>query len=203
MEIFTLRIGYMPTNCYIISADKQADAAVIDPGGNFEPIMNLLNRRGKNVKWVLITHGHFDHIIGARDLQANGAAVYVHLLDKEMLKNADGLAKSIGLQIKPCFADKIMLGEDTLRLGGLTVEVMHTPGHTKGSVCFVAENNIFSGDTLFFEDYGRTDLPGGSAADMEKSIKALFALEGDYKVYPGHGQATTLSHERIHNPVSR
>lgn len=201
MKIMTIQVGYLQTNCYIITDENQSEAVIIDPGGGYERITKYLKDSNKSPYAVLLTHGHFDHYLAAKKFQELGAKVYIHKLDEELLTKRQGLASSFGMTITSLNADCIFEDNDIIKIGNLEFKVMHTPGHSKGSSCFIIEDSIFSGDTLFLQSYGRTDFLDGSFPEIKKSLLKLFALEGDYKVYPGHMEETTLSYERIHNPI--
>lgn len=202
MEIKRIRAGYLQTNCYIVTEEGQMEAVIIDPGIRVNLIRDYLKEKGKTASTVLLTHGHFDHILSVKDLQDMGARVYIHGLDADMLvHNKSSLAALVGAELKSCQADECFSDGDDISVGSLAFKVMHTPGHTRGSSCFLIGDALFSGDTLFYEDCGRTDLEGGSFPVIKESLKKLMELDGDYKVYPGHMQSTTLAHERISNPV--
>ncbi|MBR6005143.1 MAG: MBL fold metallo-hydrolase, partial [Clostridia bacterium] len=160
---------------------------------------------GCKVKYVLLTHGHFDHILGTRGIQMQyGASVVIHKDDSAMLSDAAlNLARINGAEnvFNPVMPDIVVDDGDSLFLGGTEIKVIHTPGHTKGSVCYIIEDEktIFSGDTHFCHTGGRTDFPGGSTEELKNSLKKLVALEGDYRVLPGHNRETNLDSERTRN----
>ena len=196
--------GSLGEHIYILGADGTKDVVVIDPG-EAKPALAALERDSLNCVAVLLTHGHFDHIGGVRALKdAYGATVYIHEADAGMLKsNRMSLAVLTGELVKPVEADVLLQGGETLELAGLKLDVIHTPGHTKGGVCYAlkSERKLFVGDTLFMEGAGRTDFPGGSEKELYHSIAdKLFPLEGDFDVYCGHEEDTTLEHERNNNP---
>ena len=192
LKVHTLPLGSYQTNCYIIHDEAAATCCVIDPGYNPEIILDKVDELGLTVEAVLLTHGHFDHVGGVRQLAAEtGCAVYIC---------SEDLSMPPMMTAGPLYYTKTY-GEGTkLTLAGLDIYVIHTPGHTPGSVCLMCENTIFSGDTLFWGSCGRTDLPGGSWNTIRVSLKRLADLPGDYEVYPGHGDFTTLSFERKMNP---
>lgn len=201
-------LGQIETNTYVLESD--GEFAVIDPAAESTALKNFLN--GKNVKYVLLTHGHFDHITGVNPLVSEtGARVCIHALDSEMLSDGNkSFYTSHFSGIQPEIrADKLLNGNDEIILGGTKIRVMHTPGHTNGSVCYIAQNDriIFSGDTLFRLSAGRTDLAGISPVlagrNEIESLKRLAELPGDFTVYPGHGEETTLQFERENNRYMR
>ena len=196
--------GSLGEHIYLLGADNTSDVIVIDPG-EAEPALDALKRDGKSCVAVLLTHGHFDHIGGVRALKDTfDAKVYIHEADAGMLQsNRMSLAVLTGQLGKPVEADILLNGGETLELAGLTLNVIHTPGHTKGGVCYVlkSDRKLFVGDTLFLEGAGRTDFPGGDEKELYHSIAdRLFPLEGDFDVYCGHEEETTLQHERTNNP---
>ena len=195
MNILTLPLGSYQTNCYIAWGENSDDCIVIDPGYEPEIVLAETQRLGKSIAAILLTHGHFDHVGGVRWLEMEtDCPVYLHLQELTLPENftAGPLVYTRGYD-----------EGDMLEVAGLRLRVLHTPGHTPGSVCLLAEDTIFSGDTLFMDACGRTDFPGGDGALMRKSLLRLAALEGDYRVLPGHGAATTLTQERKYNPYLR
>lgn len=196
--------GSLEEHIYLLGADGTTDTIVIDPG-EAQPALDALNKDGRNCVAILLTHGHFDHIGGVRTLkEAFDAPIFIHEADATMLQsNRMSLAVLTGNLVKPVEADVLLHGGETLKLAGLELDVIHTPGHTKGGVCYVlkSEKKLFVGDTLFLEGSGRTDFPGGSEKELYHSIAdKLFPLEGDFDVYCGHEEDTTLEHERKNNP---
>jgi len=204
MKVITITIGMMDENCYIVVSD-QGNAAVIDPGGEAERILSYIEKNGLTVTKLLLTHGHFDHLLALKALKdATGAEICIHEADRRMPERAEeNLAALFGTGYQPVSADRLLQDGDTVSVDEITFTVVHTPGHTPGSVCYRAEGILFSGDTLFAGSIGRTDFPNGSYAEMEASLKKLTALEGDYTVLSGHGEKTTLDWERQHNPYIR
>ncbi len=202
MDIINISSGYMSANTYILKDSATGDAAIVDPGGDSEYIISQIHLNSANVKYIFLTHGHFDHILAlGRIREYTGAKVYIHALDNVCLNNPTfSLMTHIGRSDRFGDADVLLDGGEEIAVGESTVRVMHTPGHTPGSVCFITDNGIISGDTLFYESIGRTDFPGGSFESIEDSIKKLYSIEGDITVYPGHGRATSIEHERKFNP---
>ena len=192
LNIETYPLGSYQTNCYIVYRDDSPDCIVIDPGYEPETVLLAVKRLKKNLAAILLTHGHFDHVGAVKDLVAEtDCKVYIHEYD---------LALPATLTAGPLYYTDVYDEGDVLQLAGLTVRVLHTPGHTPGSVCLMVEDNLFSGDTLFRDSCGRTDLPGGNGAEIFKSLRRLAALEGDYRVLPGHSMESTLEEERENNP---
>ena len=195
LKTYTLTLGDYQTNCYIIHDDSVSSCCVIDPGYTPEAVMDFLEDKGLTVEAILLTHGHFDHVGGVRELAAEyGCPVYLC---------AGDLSMPPMMTNGPLYYTHTYGEGDTLRLAGLTVSVLHTPGHTPGSVCLMAQNSIFSGDTLFQGSCGRIDFPGGDGRQMKASLARLAQIEGNYFIYPGHGSATTLRDEKRYNPYLR
>lgn len=192
MQISVLPMGSLDTNCYVVSDEQSKQAAVIDPAADGDRLAEALGNAGLSLKMILLTHGHYDHVGGVKALHdATGAPVYLHEADLTLPEAITGGPL--------CYTDTYADG-DRLSVGGIGLTVLHTPGHTPGSVCLLAGDDVlFSGDTLFAGSCGRTDLPGGNPADMLSSLAKLDALDGDRRVYPGHGADTTLSYERQNN----
>lgn len=192
MHIVTMPLGAYQTNCYLLWQDGQDSCLVIDPGYEPEKVLKKAGQLGKRIEAILLTHGHFDHVGGVRQLAAD-ADCHVYLCQQD-------LSMPQQLTAGPLYYTHTYGEGDTLTLAGIPLQVLHTPGHTPGSVCLLAEDALFSGDTLFEGSCGRTDLPGGDTATILASLARLQQLPGDYRVYPGHGSATTLSEERRFNP---
>ncbi len=199
--IKTIPLGFLGTNCYIIATDK-SNAVVVDPGDDPTPVIAYLEGNNLTACYILLTHGHFDHIGGVNALQANtNATVVIHSEDKDLACDPSvraAMHRELE-RVKPLSPDMYVTNGDVIELDNLSIKVKHTPGHSKGSVCYILEDIIFSGDTLFNEGIGRTDLYGGDYTTIIRSLKSLSALDGNYTVYPGHGDSTTLDHERRYN----
>lgn len=192
MKIKTLQVGQLGANCYIVYDENTKSAAVIDPGGDPDRILKTAEESGLTIKYILLTHGHYDHVGGVEGLrEKTGAPVYIHKLDEK-----DGLSAGL-IDLEK---GVVNFGEgDKITMDGLTFEILNTPGHTQGSCVLRCGDVLFTGDTLFEGSCGRTDFTGGSWAEMLKSLKRLADLPGDYLVLSGHGGSTTLDRERISN----
>ena len=186
MKIETLTLGPVGTNCYIVYNEGSEEAVVIDPAAEGERIRQALE--DKKIAAILLTHGHFDHIGAAGALKEADTRLVIHGLDAPMLSDPE-LNAGLGLIRKEVTApeptDRVREG-DELTLAGLKVKVLHTPGHTPGSVCYLIENELFTGDTLFDFGWGRTDLPGGNEADMNASLRRMIPLARKYPMHAGH-----------------
>lgn len=207
MIVVTLPVGLIQTNCYVVGCEETKKGVVVDPGGHPERILAEVKRQGLTIKYVLNTHGHFDHTDANGVLvQSTGAPLALHPDDQPLLK-ASGGAALFGLHADPSPPPGLDLDDgDELEVGNLRFQVLHTPGHTPGHVCFYESNEgvLFDGDVLFYRGVGRTDLPGGSWPQLLDSIqRVLFALPDETVVYSGHGQATTIGQEKQLNPWLR
>lgn len=206
MKIINLAVGQLQTNCYIVYSENTKDCIIIDPGDEAQRILSTVDENNLKVKYIVLTHGHFDHIGAVREVQnATGALVVIHKDDASYL--ADGrrnLSSYIGIKQDEVKADKLLSDGDTIEVGDMVFKVIHTPGHTPGGICILKDNLLFTGDTLFDSSIGRTDFPYGSLPQLIESIKnKLYTLDADYVVYPGHEGKTTLDKERRHNPYVR
>ncbi|MEG0546304.1 MAG: MBL fold metallo-hydrolase [Oscillospiraceae bacterium] len=206
ISVKTLVLGPLSANSYLITDSQSGISAVIDPGEYNDAMKNEI--KGKTIEYILLTHGHFDHLLGAADLkEATGAKIAIHEDDEIGLKSEKA---SLALWEYPdtqkfVSADILLKDKDKINLGKTEIKVMHTKGHTRGGVCYIIEEDriIFSGDTLFCLTAGRTDFDGGSEKELMQSLKMLKNLEGDYTVYTGHNKSTTLDFERTHNRFMR
>ena len=194
MNYMTLPLGDYQTNCYLVW-DKEKNCAVIDPGYAPETILKKAEQEGLDIKAILLTHGHFDHVGAVKEIaQKTGCKVYLH--EKEL--SLPPFLTAGELYYTDLYSDVGSI----LNVGSLRFRILETPGHTMGSVCLQLGDVIYTGDTLFAGSCGRTDL-GGSMSMILASLKQLAALPGDYTVCPGHGEATTMEHERRYNPYLR
>ncbi len=195
--------GYS-ANCYLISSGNEA--AVVDPSCESRVIVSAINARGLTLKYILLTHGHFDHIHSLDDLKNySGAEVCIHKNDAEMLTSAH---KSLyvsfeGRDITFDPADKLLEDGEELNLGGEIIKVIHTPGHTKGSVVYLVGNDLLTGDTLFDMSVGRWDFPGGDATELLHSIKKIYSHHIECNIFPGHGKTSTVAKQKANNPFTR
>ena len=195
LNIQTMPLGAYQTNCYIIWEDESRTCVVIDPGYDPEEVLYRTKKLGKEIEAILLTHGHFDHVGAVRPLVAElGCPVYICEKDLSMPPM---------MTAGPLYYTNTYGEGDKLNLAGLEITVLHTPGHTPGSVCLLCQDHMFSGDTLFQGSCGRTDLPGGDWDTIQSSLRRLARLEGEYAVHPGHGMNSTLSLEKIYNPYMR
>lgn len=205
MTVKEFQVGVVCTNCFLAANSKTKETLIIDPGDQAQMIAEYIRKNQLQPVAVLLTHGHFDHCMAAEELAGQyGISVYVHEDEKQTMENpAYNCGSMIGKNLA-FHADKYFHGEkDHLSLAGFEIDVLHTPGHTVGGVCFYikSEHLLFSGDTLFCESVGRTDFPKGSMSQLVRSIQEkLFPLPNDTKVLPGHGEWTTIGNERQNNP---
>lgn len=199
MEIRAIHLGLIKTNCYLLSTDKAA--VVIDPGFKTEITADFLKANGGKARMILITHAHFDHIGGAEALRnETGVEIGIGELDAPALRDTGlNLSDKFHAHIAPFSADRTFCDGEKFSVGDIDFEVILTPGHTVGGVSYLSGESLFSGDTLFAGAVGRTDMPGGSLKALKKSLKRLIALPNETKVYPGHGDFTTVGYEKENN----
>ncbi len=198
MKLYHLQSGPLNVNSYFLVNDFN-QAVVIDSGENYKKIKQVSEQYGFIINAVLLTHAHFDHSGNAKKLQDDGAKIYISKIDAKKLLNDDNLSIDFGRKFDYLTANYTFEDGDVLNICDIEIKVIATPGHTDGSVCFMVDNALFTGDTLFFGSVGRTDFKSGDREQMIKSIKKLFSLDGDYSVYPGHDDFTTLERERKYN----
>ncbi|MCU1297236.1 MAG: fold metallo-hydrolase [Acidobacteriaceae bacterium] len=200
-----LPVGPLQCNCSVIGDENSREAIVIDPGDDLDDIFAIIQKHNLTVKQIVITHAHIDHVGGAMKLRAaTGAPILLNENDYALLKMLDMQATWVGMKSPgKVEIDQSLRQADTVKAGALVANVLHTPGHTEGSVClyFPDEKKLIAGDTLFAGSIGRTDLPGGSFEKIIDSIQEkLLGLPDETVVIPGHGSSTTIGHEREHNP---
>lgn len=198
MEIKIFKVGRLKTNCYVLLDNKFKKALIIDPGGKIKNLESIVS--GYSVEYILLTHGHFDHILYVKKYKdITKAKVIISEADKDFLKKDDlNLSKRFlkNDSLEKFSADILVKDGDILPFSDKIIEVISTPGHTIGSVCYKIENMIFSGDTIFCGTYGHTGFPTGDENLMKKSLNKLYNMQGDFIIYPGHSKSTLLSLER-------
>jgi len=200
LEVAVFAVGPLATNCYIVRETVSGKGVIIDPGAYDARVGEHIKAAGVDILNIVNTHGHADHIAGNA---AFGFPVLIHALDAPCLSDpVRNLSMFSGEDCSPVTAARTLEDGDRIAVGGLELEVIHTPGHTPGGISLRCGDILFSGDTLFFEGAGRTDLPGGEAAELARSIRErLFTLPDHVKVYPGHGPATTIGHEKLYGSI--
>ncbi len=201
-----LSLGNMDNNCYILGDESSKHALIIDAPAESGTILDVLEDEGLKLKFVLLTHAHYDHI-GALDeiCEATGAEVFIHTFEADAINDPTvNLALYSGAPSPKTPASKKLVDGDIITLGNIELKTLYTPGHTVGSVCYYTDGCLFSGDTLFLRGVGRCDLPGGDFKILKQSIKKqLYVLPDSTDVYPGHGRATTIGYEKNHNEYIR
>lgn len=212
-KYFHLYTGPLDVNTYIVINGNVG--FVVDPGGDAQEIYSIFRKQKAKIEAILLTHAHFDHIGGVAELcriaskgedgkenPQDAPTVFLHKDELEKIGSYKNMGFSMNANPEKFVPDILLKGGETLKIAGLDVKVIHTPGHAKGSLCYVVSDKIFVGDTLFFMSYGRTDFYDGNAKDLKNSIvNKLFSLKGNYTILPGHGEPTTLDFERVNNPV--
>ncbi len=203
MIVKMLHVGMLQTNCYIVGCEETKEGIIIDPGGSAKDILAEVERLGLNIEYVINTHGHFDHTLANKEVvKATGAPLAIHSADAPLLTQGGG-ALFFGIMGKASPPADMMLEEgQVLTVGNIELKVLHTPGHSPGSICLYngEEGVLFDGDVLFNMGMGRYDLPGGDYRVLMASIQRLLTLPDETTVYPGHGPATTIGRERRSNP---
>jgi glyoxylase-like metal-dependent hydrolase (beta-lactamase superfamily II) len=205
LQMKHFEVGILWTNCYVIYNESK-DAIVVDPGGPMSEVRDFLSAGDLKLRWILLTHGHGDHILGVSEIRALASeGVAIHSEDAACLSDAEkNLSYNIGSPIVIAQADRLLKDGDIIEVGSMKVRVLFTPGHTRGGCCFYitdgAQEVLLSGDTLFARSIGRTDFPGGNEDTLYQSLKKLAALPDSLKVYPGHGPDTSIGDERRLNP---
>ena len=206
MQIKSFVAGPVQANNYLIYDEKSKEAILIDCSDYVQEIVDIVTREGLNVKYILLTHGHFDHVLGVNSMkEALGAKAYVHEADEEQVAHTSEIMMMFGLpsmlDVNPKM-DGTLANAGDLTLGSEKIDVIETPGHTPGCVCYLIGDVLFSGDTLFQGSVGRTDLPGGDFTQLRRSIQeVLFTLDENITVYPGHMDKTTIGYEKKFNDI--
>ena len=203
MIIKELAVGPIMANCFIVGCERTKSAVVIDPGDEANKILLSLAESNLTVKYILNTHGHFDHVGGNKQMKdATGADILIHAMDANMLEQLSVASMAFGLSVENSPpADRTIDEGDQITFGDITLNVLHTPGHSPGGISFYTDQIAFVGDSLFAGSIGRTDFPGGDYNTLISSIKTkLFPLGDDVRVYTGHGPATTIGQEKRMNP---
>ncbi len=208
LQLIKLELGEIGTNCYLLADKTAKQMLVVDPAGDFGLLKKVIDALEYPVKYIINTHGHWDHIGANADLAAyTGAPILIHAADAKMLEQ--GADANFRVRFKPSKADRLLADGDELELGAYKLRILHTPGHTRGGICIVvagaaADELVFAGDTLFQLSIGRTDLPGGDYAELLQSIRSkLFVLADELPVFPGHGAHTFIADEKQYNPFLR
>jgi glyoxylase-like metal-dependent hydrolase (beta-lactamase superfamily II) len=203
-KVISIPTGRFDGRNYLLICGETNEAALIDADLNYQEILTALEAEGAALKYILLTHGHYDHISSSDLLrEKTGARAAIHRLDVPALTDArlNMSAQFDDTAIEGRQADIVLEEGSVIKAGNVEIKVLHTPGHTPGSCCFLAGGDLFAGDTLFRGGYGNTGFPGGDAAVLARSLKRLFALDEALHVYPGHGGPTTVGRERVLNAV--
>ena len=203
MIIKNVVVGPLEVNCYIIGCEESMEAAIIDPGGDADKIISVIQNEGLKPEFIMNTHAHFDHVGAVRAIQEHFKIDFLlHKDDLFLIEHLDEQVMQFGLdRVAKPEVNKFVKNGDNVSLGKLSIKIIHTPGHTPGGVCYYVDNNVFVGDTLFAGSIGRTDFPGSSYEQLIHSIKEnLFSLGDSVVVYTGHGPSTSIGNEKTHNP---
>lgn len=206
MKVETLVVGLMQANCYILVCEETHNCVIIDPGGDAERILNYIIANELTPTYIINTHGHIDHIganneIRKADIKNASQMLCIHEADADMIVNPQkNLSFLIGENFRSVKPDKLLQNGDTIESGTISLTVIHTPGHSPGSICLLTSEYIFTGDLLFAGSIGRYDFPGSSYTSLINSLKKVMMLSDDTIVFPGHGPSTTIGEERIYNP---
>lgn len=206
MKVVVIPAGIYAANCYLVYSEETKNGIVIDPGGDVDDIMAKINELELDIKYIILTHGHGDHIGGIQELKSFiDVPVAIHKADAHMLKNGnENLSSQMAMGAIELSADILLDHGDKISFGDLVAEIVHTPGHTLGGISIKIQDSIFTGDTLFAGSIGRTDFPGGSYDEIISSIKdKILVYPEETIIYPGHGPASTIKREKVTNPFVR
>lgn len=198
-----LMVNNFAVNCYMVGCPDTREAMVVDPGGNADGILNVVEDNDLKVACIVNTHGHIDHIMANREVkERTGAPLRIHGDDAKMLEHSGQQSmQMLGTEITSPGADSFLVDGETFQVGGIDVEVIHTPGHSPGSVCLKAGKRLMTGDTLFAQSIGRTDIRGGDMRTLMRSLmEKVMTLDDDIEVFPGHGPASNIGLEKKWNP---
>ena len=196
--------GPIDANNYLVADEKSKEAVLIDCSEHVQKILDDVKELGLKVKYILLTHGHFDHVMGVNRMKKElGAEVQINQKDEKQLEMTQSILKTFGIFVeKNPEYDKYIDKNTELKIGEIPIKIFETPGHTEGGLCYLIDGKLFSGDTLFRNYVGRTDLPGGNYAKLENSIKnVLYKLPDETEVFPGHNEMTTIGYEKKHNEI--
>lgn len=196
--------GPIEANNYLVADEKSKEAVLIDCSETIEKLLSDVKELGVKVKYILLTHGHFDHVMGINDMKEKlGAKVLINAKDKSQVEMTKTILSTFGIHInKNPEYDEFIDKNTELKIGEIPIKIFETPGHTEGGMSYLIENKVFTGDTLFKHYVGRTDLPGGDFSKLENSIKnILYKLDDETEVFPGHGDMTTVGYEKKHNEI--
>jgi glyoxylase-like metal-dependent hydrolase (beta-lactamase superfamily II) len=194
-------VGPLENNCFLVIEDVSKETFITDPGDEPDRIMDFVNENNLKVKYLVCTHTHFDHVGAVSDLKKDtGAKIVIHKDDLPIYESSQDHAAVWGFEIDPLPQPDVFVSDgDTIAIGNLQFEILHTPGHSPGGICIYGEGFVITGDTLFAGSVGRTDLPGGDIQKLKASFKRLMSLSDRVKVLPGHGPETTIGRERTDN----
>ncbi len=203
MIMKALTTGMLGVNTYFLINEQTNQAVIIDGGESYKKIIDQANKLGVTIVALLLTHSHFDHSGNAAQFQRDGVKVYISQKDNEKIQKNEPLFEKYGKAFDSLTADYLFSDGEILEIAGIKIKVLLTPGHTDGGACFIVDDMLFSGDTLFYQSIGRTDFPTGNFTELSRSIKRLYSLGVNYNVYPGHGESTTIEYEKKYNPYVR
>lgn len=205
MNVEVIVVGQLEVNCYIVTEDDGLEAMIIDPGDEYERVRVVIESRGVVPKYIVFTHAHYDHVCAAGDLRSEfKCAMVMHEYERETYRSTTDLCMSWGFDREDFPSPDLLVKDgDTLQIGSTAFRIIHTPGHTKGSICLYGAGTLFTGDTLFSDSVGRTDLPGGSMSLLRESLRKILTFPDETLIRSGHGGETTLMRCRMINPFLR